>query len=195
MTTSIRASQPVSEHLLGFFGGYLQGPSRLNLGTARNHEPGFLSLDKSDKVGADVVWDLERVPLPFADATFDVILGAHVFEHIAALVPLVRDLHRITKPGGYLISVTPYVSSNDATANPFHLRAFDEHTWGYFNQGLYARDDHAGSGDFGIDFTWRVEETTLVPYPEFVNDPELDVKRRHLRNVIREVHVVMQKEA
>jgi SAM-dependent methyltransferase len=178
---------------------------RLNLGCAKNHEPGFVQLDVSPRVGADVVHDLETTPLPFPDATFDCVLGSHVFEHIVRFVPLVRDLHRILKPGGFLLSVTPYGSSDEAWDNPFHVRYFGEHTWHYFNEALYQRPNHAGYGDFGIDFTLEVVETTLVPYSD--EDlapmqamlhrapalPGLDAPKRFLRNVIHEIHVALRK--
>lgn len=189
-----RHLQPVTERMERMFGPFLQGPARLNLGTARNHEPGFLSLDLSPDVGADYIWNLNHTPLPFEDNTFDVVLGTHVFEHIDKFVDLVRDLHRIVKPGGYLISVTPYISSDDTMENPFHLRAFSEMTWQYFNQKLYRTPNHAGYGDFGIDFTWAVVQTMLVPRPEFAADPDLAFKVRHHRNIISEIHVVLRKE-
>ncbi len=188
-----RLALPLSEKVQALFGPYVEGPMRLNLGTARNHEPGFMSLDVSPAVGADIVWNLEHTPLPFEANTFDVVMGTHVFEHIHNFVDLARDLHRIVRPGGYLISVTPYISSTDALDNPFHLRAFSEFTWGYFEEALYRSDGHAGFGDFGIDFTWHIVQTMLVPYPEFVHDPDIEHKRKHWRNVIREIHVVMRK--
>lgn len=114
---------------LDLFGAYL-GVDNLYLGCARNHEQGFTNLDISANVGADVVHDLEVLPLPFATASFDCVFGSHVFEHIhkERFLPLVEDLRRILRPGGYLISVTPYCSSDDAIDNPFHFRAFSEIT-------------------------------------------------------------------
>lgn len=190
-----RLAQPVTERMKGLFGPYLAGPMRLNLGSARNHEPGFLSLDLSPNVGADVVWDLDQTPLPFEADTFDCILGAHVFEHVRAFVPLVTDLHRILKPGGFLISVTPHGASDDAWDNPFHVRGFGEMTWAFFNQALY-HQPHAGNGDFGIDFTLKIVETRLVPYEEYagLGDEALAFAVRRYRNVLRELQVVMVKE-
>ena len=190
-----RLSQPTTDRMRGLFGPYIAGPMRLNLGSARNHEPGFLSLDRSSKVDADVVWDLEQTPLPFGPDTFDVVFGSHVFEHIASFIPLVRDLHRILKPGGFLISVTPYGSSDDAWDNPFHLRGFSENTWGYFDERLY-RQPHAGNGDFGIDFTFQIVETRLIPYPDYrvLSDEDLTAAVRTHRNVVRELQVIMVKE-
>jgi SAM-dependent methyltransferase len=156
-----------------------------------------VNLDVSANVGADVVHDLHQTPLPFADESFDCIYGSHVFEHIeqAALVPLVRDLVRMLKVGGYLIAVTPYGSSSDHWENPFHRQAFSELTWAYFDKRLYQQPGNAGYADFGIDFDLKPVEVHLVPYPEFKgdSDEQLEFKKCHWRNVIQEVQAVMQR--
>lgn len=46
-------------------------------------------------------------PLPFADATFDLIFCSYVFEHIADPLLVSNELLRILKPGGYLCALTP----------------------------------------------------------------------------------------
>lgn len=195
-TNMSRVLSPVSDKMQSMFGSYVQGSERLNLGSAFNHEPGFYSLDVSPNVGADLVHDLETVPLPIDDDRFDVILGSHVFEHIHNFVPLVKDLHRILKPGGFLISVTPYGTSDDAWDNPFHVRQFGTMTWHFFHQGLYQQKDHAGHGDFGVDYTLRVVDMRLVPYPQYVgvDDESLDKLVRTERNVIKELQVILRKE-
>lgn len=177
-----------------FFGRYL-GDRNLNVGCALRPEPGFVNLDCDAQNNPDVVWDLERTPLPFGADEFDCVFGSHVFEHIRNFVPLVEDFHRILKPGGHLISVTPYLGSDDAWSSPHHVRGFDENTWAYFDQRLYQQDrDNSGFGaqqNYRADF--QVQEIRLVPYPEFAKDPELEFKKRHWRNVIREVHAVVRK--
>ncbi len=182
-----------AEKTLDLFGAYL-GVDNLYLGSGRNHEPGFLSLDCSPHVGADVVHDLEVLPLPFGAHAFDCVFGSHVFEHIhrERFLPLVGDLVRILRPGGYLISVTPYCSSDDAIDNPFHHQAFSETTWHYADRRLY-RPGTAGNSDFGVDWALPVVYTALVPYPEFVGHPNLEGLTRHSRNIIREIHVVLRK--
>jgi 2-polyprenyl-3-methyl-5-hydroxy-6-metoxy-1,4-benzoquinol methylase len=42
-----------------------------------------------------------------ADALFDVITMSHVIEHVHDPVALLKECHRILKPGGSLIAVTP----------------------------------------------------------------------------------------
>lgn len=169
------------------------GERKLNLGCANNHEPGWLNLDLNPAVHPDVVHDLESLPLPFLDASFDTVLGSHVFEHIRNFVPLVEDIYRILAPGGYLIGITPYGSSDNAWDNPHHVRCFTETTWQYFDQELY-KGDHAGNGATeGYKGDLKLIQVILVPTPEFLNDPELEFKRRHWRNIIQEVQAVLRK--
>lgn len=205
--TTLANQVAVSDHVRSMFGAYIGGDAamRLNLGCARNKLAGFLSLDMEPRVEPDVLHDLETVPLPFPDATFDCILGSHVFEHIRNFLPLVADLHRLLKPGGFLIAVTPYISSDDAWDSPHHVRAFSENTWHYVCQDLYERTPlpHAGFGAYqGFDYKpWTIANITLVPEPDLElgskgivgRQLELQVKKRFMRNVIREIHAVLQK--
>jgi len=46
-------------------------------------------------------------PLPFADASFDLIVSDFVFEHIADPARVSGELRRILKPGGWLCARTP----------------------------------------------------------------------------------------
>ncbi len=55
-----------------------------------------------------VLWDLSK-GIPFADQTFDGVYHCHVLEHIdrEAAPTLLRECHRVLKPGGILRVVVP----------------------------------------------------------------------------------------
>jgi GT2 family glycosyltransferase/SAM-dependent methyltransferase len=55
--------------------------------------------------------DLQQ--MPFADATFDVILTSDVMEHVRRDEDAHREIHRCLKPGGYYIFTVPYVPAWD----------------------------------------------------------------------------------
>lgn len=183
----------VSERLIQAFGPYL-GNDRLNLGCAKNALSGFINLDMDSRSHADVTHDLELTPLSFAANSFDCVLASHVFEHIENIFPLMVDLHRIMRPGGFLIAVTPHGASDDAWDCPHHKRMFSQNTWHYFTQRLYETRNHAGYGAYQGESiaNWRIENINLVPYPKFANDPDLEFKLAHYRNVIQEVHAVLK---
>lgn len=44
--------------------------------------------------------------LPYADATFDVVYGSSVLHHLN-LVPALREIHRVVKPGGRIVFAEP----------------------------------------------------------------------------------------
>ncbi len=186
---------PSNGRFLELFGRFM-GEHNLNVGGALRRFANCITLDCDAQTKPDVHWNMENTPLPFQAETFDCIFGSHVFEHVRNFVPLVEDFHRILKPGGFLISITPHMGSDDAWACPHHVRAFDENTWYYFDQRLYNNQsiDSAGYGAWqNYRGNFNVIEVALVPYPEFHADPELDFKKKHWRNVIQEVHAVLQK--
>jgi SAM-dependent methyltransferase len=53
--------------------------------------------------------DLEREPLPYPDNAFDLVTCSEVVEHLENYRALLREAHRVTKPGGLLVLTTPNV--------------------------------------------------------------------------------------
>lgn len=49
--------------------------------------------------------------LPFADASFDVVTMLAVLEHIEQEKPILREIHRVLRPGGKLVLTVPSVWS------------------------------------------------------------------------------------
>jgi len=52
---------------------------------------------------------LDGPVLPFPGAFFDIVVAFEVFEHVDDLARVLREIRRITKPGGRLIATTPFV--------------------------------------------------------------------------------------
>jgi SAM-dependent methyltransferase len=191
-----------SPHTSQLFGSYLGG-TNLNLGCGRNTEIGFINIDRVAGPKVDRVVDLEEGKLPQRDGSVDCILASHVLEHITNLIPLMRECHRVLKPGGYLIAIVPHAGSDDAWEDPTHVRAFTENSWMYWDRRLYARDGHHGSYPSPVDFILEIEKIIIVPRADVVEemksagieDAEAAVRfgHRFLRNVVREVHAILKK--
>jgi SAM-dependent methyltransferase len=96
---------------------------KLNLGCGAFKKPGYLNVDGNALVEPDVVVDLDRFPYPFADAQFELIEADHVLEHLHDPFAVVRELHRILRPGGTLRIRVPHFSRGFTHAD--HKRGFD----------------------------------------------------------------------
>ncbi len=76
--------------------------------------------------------------LPFADASFDLVVAFEVIEHLAGWRELLSEARRILRPPGVLLVSTPnkawYTESRAAAGpNPFHVREFE---YGEFEAAL-----------------------------------------------------------
>lgn len=70
--------------------------------------PDWVNLDSSVSAPGVIRHDLRR-GLPFPDASFDAAYGSHVLEHLQpeAAARLLRECHRVLKPGGIARIVVP----------------------------------------------------------------------------------------
>jgi SAM-dependent methyltransferase len=108
-------------------------PSRkLNLGCGHDIKDGWVNLDVAPLEGVDVVHDLEDLPLPFEDESFDYIECINILEHVRELPDVMRELHRILVPGGRLYIMGPHFTSYTWPTDPTHRRAFAINTFEFF---------------------------------------------------------------
>jgi ubiquinone/menaquinone biosynthesis C-methylase UbiE len=54
--------------------------------------------------------DLDRDPIPFEDASFDVVILSAVLEHIMSPEQVLKQVWRKLKPGGMVVVLTPNIS-------------------------------------------------------------------------------------
>ena len=74
--------------------------SRLHLGCGSRRVPGWLNVDVS---GSEYDVDLGCGSLPWPSESFDVVVSQQVIEHLeldSQLLPLLRELRRVLRPGG-----------------------------------------------------------------------------------------------
>jgi len=111
------------EERVALFRDYVGGPGRrvLDLGCrygaltqayARGNEVTGVDVDRealaeAAKLGIGTQWADVDEPLPFADASFDVVVAGELFEHVRDPARLVADATRVLKPGGQLVASVP----------------------------------------------------------------------------------------
>ena len=109
---------------------------KLNLGCGDDYREGYINIDRIVMPKLDMQHDLEDIPLPFEDNSVDHTYASHVLEHIRNYMPLVEDLHRISKPGASMEIVVPYYKYEGTFRDPTHVSFFTEHSFDYFKDGV-----------------------------------------------------------
>ena len=103
----------------------------------------LVTLDIDSSCEPDVVWDLEHMPLPFEDNTFEEIHAYEVLEHIGkqgdwrGFFAQFTEFHRILKPGGRLFAAVPTWDSDWAWGDPGHTRIINAGTVNFLSQSAY----------------------------------------------------------
>lgn len=85
-------------------------PLKLEIGSGYNPQPGYIHLEiRADLPDVDVVCDIQKQKLPYANNTISEILANHVIEHISfrKLPFVIREWERVLKPDGKLVLRTP----------------------------------------------------------------------------------------
>lgn len=107
------------------------GYQKINLGCGNDIRSGYVNIDIAKLPGVDLVYDLEKVPLPFANESVEEIVCQDVLEHIN-YIPLLQDLHRILITGGILKIRVPHFTSRNNFIDPTHRRLFSVETFDFF---------------------------------------------------------------
>lgn len=110
--------------------------NKLNLGCGNDIKAGWINLDSASLPGVDVVHDIENLPLPFVSNFFDEILCQDVLEHVE-YIPVLRELHRILKPGGTLTIRVPHFTSKNNFMDPTHRKMFSCRTFDFFTKSSF----------------------------------------------------------
>ena len=113
---------------------------KLNLGCGKKIKDGWVNLDIANLPGVDVVHDITKLPLPFGDNEFDEVLCEDILEHVD-YIPVLKDIHRILKPGGKVTIRVPHFTSKNNYIDPTHRHRFSIKTFGFFvDNPDYKRD-------------------------------------------------------
>lgn len=108
------------------------------------HPQNHIVVDRTALDGVGLICNLED-GLPIKDKSVDELICVHVLEHIIDLRFIMKELHRVLKPGGILKIWVPHCFSPIAFGDSTHVRFFTFETLSQFdrnNQGSYYYDFH-----------------------------------------------------
>ncbi len=114
----------------------------LDLGCGRRKFPGAIGVDRNPDTAADVLCDFDRGRLPFADDSFDQVRAIHLLEHVADVVRVMEEMHRVTRSGGTVLVVTPHYTDSSSFADPTHRWHLNSFAFRFFYPGGIHGEDH-----------------------------------------------------
>ena len=96
----------------------------LNLGAGNKIMPGVVNHDRiAHRPEIDVAWDLDVLPWPWPDNSFDLIIASSVLEHLHIdLLASINECWRILDKGGRLWVKVPHWNNESAYNDPTHQR-------------------------------------------------------------------------
>lgn len=98
---------------------------------------GGAAIEYAQSQGLDAhMSDIES--MKFSDGTFDAVVALHVMEHVQNLNAFIREVHRVTKQGGYFFAVMPSMSHYKAKLAGAKWKYWGPpaHLWYFTNQSL-----------------------------------------------------------
>lgn len=105
----------------------------------------LVTLDINPDHEPDVIWDLNKLPLPFENDVFNEIHAYEVLEHCGRqgdykfFFDQFSDFWRILKHGGVLIGTCPMHTSVWAWGDPSHTRVIQKENFVFLNQEEYTK--------------------------------------------------------
>jgi SAM-dependent methyltransferase len=142
----------------------------LNLGCGRKKIDGAVNVDVTPDTGPDLVHDLNRIPWPLPDGHFTEVIATDVIEHLADILAVMGEIHRIAAPGGVVKIVVPHFSSANAFLDPTH-----RHFFGYTSFDCFTGFP---TNDYYTRVRFRYRSRQVVFHPTWVNKVVSRLARR-----------------
>jgi len=106
---------------------------KLNLGCGNKIKEGYVNLDVVD-YGGNTIHDLNVVPYPFEDNSFNEIIASHILEHLNDFHTSVTELYRIAKHEAIIHVYVPFFLNTKYFGDPDHkipfsIRSFDNYEY------------------------------------------------------------------
>lgn len=104
----------------------------LDVGCGIRKHPGAIGIDRNPASRADVLCDLDRIPYPFRDDAFDLLVATHVIEHVADVIATMEEFHRLVRQGGRIRMATPHYTDFSSFCDPTHRSHLNSFSFRYF---------------------------------------------------------------
>jgi SAM-dependent methyltransferase len=127
------------------------GKNILDVGCGKRKRSNATGIDINPRSDADILHDLNQYPYPFTDNRFDEVYADNILEHLEDVMKVMIELHRITKPDGFIEITVPFYPHRNAYTDPTHKHFFGVHSFDYFISGTDHGNFQYSSIQFKLD--------------------------------------------
>jgi predicted SAM-dependent methyltransferase len=139
----------------------------IDIGCGRRRRPGVIGIDQFPMPSVDIVTDLER-GLPFLqDSSVDLVYCDSFLEHVDNYVGLMRDIHRVCKPGALIRVNVPHFSNPYYYSDFTHRRFFGLYTFDYMVKRDAQRMKRIVPDYYVEDFRFEIVDRRIGFYSRF----------------------------
>lgn len=125
--------------------------TKINLGCGKDIREGYINCDSSNKVGANMVFDMEK-KFPFKDNSIEEILAYNCLEQVSSpkkFVEVMNEIHRVLVDGGKAIVRVPNVLDVCAFQDVFDVLKFNRDSFSYMDI------DSKRHKEFGVTYGYK----------------------------------------
>jgi hypothetical protein len=118
-----------------------------------------IDLDPSRK--PHLMWDLNNLPWPLDDNSFEECHAYEVLEHLgtqgdaAAFFGQMYEIWRVLKNGGLFFASFPLLTSPWLLAEPSHTRVLAQHTFNFLDQDFYSQEEEKETCASDFRYLWK----------------------------------------
>lgn len=133
----------------------------LHLGAGKKYHPEAVSVDLVASTNPDVVHNLDVTPWPLPDGHFREVWAYDVIEHLADVVKVMEEIHRVCADGAVVKITVPHYSCANAFTDPTHRHYFSVASFNYFT----------GDNEFGFytNCRFRKQVAKIIFHPTLTN--------------------------
>lgn len=129
----------------------------LHIGSGFQPIVGATTVDLNACANPSIVWDLNKTPWPFADASFDQVVALSIIEHLDDFLGVMGEIHRVSRPGAQVNILVPHFSSAAAYADPTHKLYLSARSCDYFIVGTEIEKEYG----FYVPYRFALERRVV----------------------------------
>ncbi len=125
-------------HTLASIGDRQQVVIELGCGTRKTYDDA-IGIDFVDSDAVDIIADINQGLDFLADNSVDLVYSSHLLEHLDDLEFIMREIHRVLKPGGINKGLVPHFSNPYYYSDYTHKTPFGLYSFSYFSKSKFFR--------------------------------------------------------